>query len=176
MSETSQAKIHDAAMIAHEANRAYCLTIGDSSQPDWKSAPNWQRDSAVAGAQAINDNPATTPEQSHEGWSAQKVADGWVYGEVKDAAAKTHPCLVPYDQLPEAQKVKDALFGSVVRAVLGIRAQANLANFDVVDGVEHRSVVDSLEGELDALRAQIETLRVPSKPPVVPTDSEGAES
>jgi len=86
----------------------------------WRDAPKWQQDSAIAGAKAIYDNPSTTPEQSHEGWMAQKVADGWVYGEVKDAEAKTHPCMVQYSELPSSQRVKDTLFGAVVRGVLGL--------------------------------------------------------
>jgi hypothetical protein len=51
---------------------------------------------------------------------AQKKREGWVYGEEKNAEEKTHPCMVPYDQLPKEQQFKDALFGAVVRSVLGI--------------------------------------------------------
>jgi hypothetical protein len=40
-----------------------------------------------------------------------------VYGEVKDAVAKTHPCMVPYDDLPEFQRKKDALFLAIVRVL-----------------------------------------------------------
>ncbi len=106
------------ARVAHEVNRAYCAGLGDHSQPAWEDAPDWQRQSAAAGVQAIIDNPGTTPEQSHEGWLAQKAADGWVYGDVKDAQAKTHPCFVPYGDLPQAQRVKDYLFGAVVRSLM----------------------------------------------------------
>ena len=112
--------VNEAARLAHEANRVYCRTIGDDSQVRWEDAPDWQKDSAIAGAQAIFDDPSTTPEQSHEGWMAQKVADGWVYGEVKDAEAKTHPCMVPYNELPDNQRIKDTIFGCVVRAVLSL--------------------------------------------------------
>lgn len=48
---------------------------------------------------------------------ASRIAEGWTYGPVKDFAAKTSPCLIPYADLPEAQRRKDALFQSVVRAV-----------------------------------------------------------
>jgi hypothetical protein len=41
---------------------------------------------------------------------------GWVYGTAKDAEKKTHPCMVPYDKLPLAQRRKDALFQAAVRA------------------------------------------------------------
>lgn len=110
--------VRTAACAAHEANRAWCRAHGDTSQPHWGNAPLWQRDSAVRGVQAILADPDTTPEQSHEGWMAQKRKDGWVYGKVKDPTAKTHPCLVPYDALPPVQRAKDSIFGAVVRAIL----------------------------------------------------------
>jgi hypothetical protein len=106
----------DIARVCHEVNRAYCKSLGDESQPAWDDAPQWQKDSALAGVQAILTDPATTPEQSHEGWLAQKRADGWTFGPVKYAEAKTHPCFVPYAELPAEQRVKDYLFGAVVRA------------------------------------------------------------
>lgn len=106
------------ARVAHEVNRAYCASLSDFSQVSWDLAPTWQQESAIAGVMAIIQNPATTPEQSHEGWTAVKVADGWVYGAVKDATAKTHPCLVPYAELPMAQRTKDYLFGAVVRSLM----------------------------------------------------------
>ncbi|MBO6075045.1 MAG: Ryanodine receptor Ryr [Paludibacteraceae bacterium] len=43
----------------------------------------------------------------HEVWSAGRIADGWTYGVVRDDAKKTHPCLVPYEQLPETEKEYD---------------------------------------------------------------------
>lgn len=105
------------AAIAHETNRHYCLSIGDTSQPTWDNAPQWQRDSAILGIEgALAGN---TPAQQHQSWMDVKVADGWVYGEVKDPDAKTHPCLVPYEQLPEEQQRKDHLYAAVVKAAHG---------------------------------------------------------
>lgn len=43
----------------------------------------------------------------HEVWSAGRMADGWTYGEVRDDVHKTHPCLVPYEELPESEKEYD---------------------------------------------------------------------
>jgi hypothetical protein len=105
------------ARAAHEANRAYCVAIGDTSQPSWDDAPEWQKSSArngVAGALAGN-----TPEQSHEGWLAEKRAAGWTYGPRKDPDKREHPCFVPYDELPPEQRAKDTVFLAVVRAVAG---------------------------------------------------------
>lgn len=103
------------ARAAHEVNRVYCIATGDASHLAWIEAPEWQRVSArlgVPGALA-----GATPEQSHESWLAVKRADGWRYGPVKNAETKEHPCFVPYAELPEAQRAKDELFLSVVRAV-----------------------------------------------------------
>lgn len=106
-----------AAQAAHEVNRVYCLALGDSSQVAWDDAPTWQQDSALAGARFHHDNPAAGPSASHESWLAQKVADGWVYGETKDVDAKTHPCMVPFDRLPFSQQAKDVLFQTTVWGV-----------------------------------------------------------
>ncbi len=110
--------IEQIARVTHEANRALCVTQGDFSQAAWDDAPDWQKQSAYAGVAFIINNPNALPSASHESWFQQKVANGWVYGEVKDPEAKTHPCMVPYAQLPLYQQVKDHLFGAVVRACL----------------------------------------------------------
>lgn len=116
----SRQKVIEAAMAAHEVNRAYCVALGDESQLPWAEAPEWQRKSAIAGVEEIRANPGLTPEQSHEGWMKLKAAEGWVYGEEKDQEAKTHPCMVPYEELPAEQRAKDHIFGAVVRLTLGL--------------------------------------------------------
>ena len=108
-------KIEACAMAAHEANRAYCRAIGDDSQPAWADAPEWQRTSARNGVKGALEG--ATPERSHQSWLAEKQATGWKYGPVKDAEKREHPCFVAYEDLPEAQKHKDEIFTTVVRAV-----------------------------------------------------------
>lgn len=103
------------ARAAHEVNRAYCIVLGDGSQPSWEEAPDWQRRSALQGVTgALN---GATPEQSHESWLAEKYATGWKYGPVKDPEKKEHPCFVPYAELPPEQRQKDLLFVTTVRAM-----------------------------------------------------------
>jgi len=109
--------IQDIARVTHEANRAYCATIGDDSQVPWADAPDWQKESAIKGVQFVIAGDFS-PRKSHESWLAEKSATGWKYGPVKDAEAKTHPCFVPYDELPPEQKAKDALFGAVAMALI----------------------------------------------------------
>lgn len=105
------------AKVCHEANRAYCAGLGDSSQPSWESAPAWQQESAINGVKHALDSPAAAPSDSHASWLAEKRAAGWKFGPVKDPEKKEHPCFVPYEQLPPEQKRKDALFLAVVRAL-----------------------------------------------------------
>lgn len=110
------------AQLAHEVNRAYCASLGDTSQTAWADAPEWQKASALAGVDMHIANPDATPEQSHESWLAQKTAEGWAWGEVKDAENKLHPCFLPYAELPAEQKAKDYLFRGVVHAALALPA------------------------------------------------------
>jgi hypothetical protein len=101
-------QIEACARAAHEANRAYCIAMGDMSQQPWDDAPEWQRESARLGvAGALRGN---TPEQSHEGWLEHKRAEGWVYGPLKDPEKREHPCMRPYSELPHEQRVKDQLY------------------------------------------------------------------
>jgi len=96
------------AAACHQQNKTYCTLIDDNSQVAWDKAPEWQADSAINGVRAALTNP--NPAASHESWLAEKEENGWVHGDVKDVEAKTHPCMMPYSDLPEAQKRKDHFF------------------------------------------------------------------
>lgn len=107
------------AQVAHNVNQALCAAIGESGQA-WDDAPPEHKASILAGVDMHVANPDTTPEAAHEAWLAQKVAEGWTYGDVKDIEGKTHPCLRPYAELPTEQKIKDYLFRAVVHSLNGI--------------------------------------------------------
>ncbi len=108
--------IEQIAKTCHEVNKAYCESQADKSQLPWDSASEWQQESAINGVVFHFGNSDSTPEDSHNNWMNEKYANGWKYGIVKDPAKKEHPCLVEYSQLPDEQKVKDALFIAVVRS------------------------------------------------------------
>lgn len=43
----------------------------------------------------------------HEVWAQNRIAEGWSFGPVRDDGARKHPCLVPYEDLPESEKEYD---------------------------------------------------------------------
>ena len=43
----------------------------------------------------------------HEVWAQNRLDEGWVFGNERNDTLKTHPSLVPYDELPEIEKEYD---------------------------------------------------------------------
>jgi len=108
------------ACVAYETNRAYCQSIGDNSQPVWRNAADWQRQSVLNGVEFHLSSHARgvtpSPSDSHNNWLEEKRLAGWKYGPVRNPGKNEHPCLVPFEQLPFEQRLKDYLFTSIVRA------------------------------------------------------------
>ena len=46
-------------------------------------------------------------ENVHEVWAESRMSQGWTYGKERSDALKQHPCLVPYEELPEVEKAYD---------------------------------------------------------------------
>lgn len=108
------------AQVCHEANAAYCWTLEDYENPSWEDADEPHKQSMRNGISqlwtVLERGEEPTPEESHNNWLRQKQAEGWTYGEKKDPEAKTHPCFLPYADLPAAQRMKDYLFVNIVKA------------------------------------------------------------
>lgn len=103
------------AEVCHQANRVIQRHNGDLISLPWDEESAETRASVVDGVQNVISG--ATPEQSHENWLQFTNNHGWRYGAVKDEEAKTHPLIVPYADLPPEQKVKDALFVGIVKAL-----------------------------------------------------------
>ena len=117
----SEKQLLNIARICHNVNRAYCEyceSMGDFSQVDWEDAPEWQKRSALSSVKLHINHASVGPSGSHESWMAEKLADGWVYGEVKNAELKQHPCLVPFGALPREQQAKDFIFRAIVHELM----------------------------------------------------------
>lgn len=110
-------KAFSIAAVCHEANKEWCAVHNDNSQKTWIEAEEWQRESAINGVLFRLDNPNAGSDAQHNSWMKEKVDGGWVFGEEKNAELKTHPCIVPFEQLPEFQQKKDALFCAIVDAL-----------------------------------------------------------
>ncbi len=167
-----------AARVAHETNRAWCAANGDDSQKPWDVAPDWQKQSAIDGVRFHIDNPDAGDSASHDNWMRHKFNDGWIYGETKDETQKTHPCLVPFDQLPLEQQVKDALFRSVVHAIISRAEPASQVtsqmprSFLVAAGDE--TLVEGFAAWLGSLRKDFPSEEHPTKVSISPEEPSGA--
>jgi RyR domain len=55
-------------------------------------------------------NRKSSPEALHDDWVRAYEAMGWVWGPVRDPERKTHPDMVPYNELEPRERDKDAVF------------------------------------------------------------------
>jgi DNA-binding transcriptional MerR regulator len=108
----------DIASVIHDANRRLQIIEGDPRpSPLWDEAPERQVEGAIASVELALAEPERTPEQNHQGWADRLIADGWRWGQMKDERAKTHPLLVPWDELSLEARRKDRMFIAIVRAL-----------------------------------------------------------
>jgi hypothetical protein len=111
------------AEVCHEVNRAYCEAIGDFTVSSWPNTIEETKNNIYKGVVFRLTNPFSSPKDMHQNWMKDKVRDGWIHGPVKSEEFRTHPCIIAYEQLPEAQRVKDNLFMATVdslRKVFGV--------------------------------------------------------
>jgi hypothetical protein len=114
--------VEDIAKACHEVNRTFCASINDHSHPPWDEAPDWQKQSLIAGVQHVMDVDAdkdkyVSAQDSHDRWMESKLREGWTYGPIKDPEKKQHPDLLPFDSLPKDQQAKDHIFLHTVRGL-----------------------------------------------------------
>lgn len=62
-------------------------------------------------------------QMEHGRWNVERLIQGWTYGPAKDEVARTHFCLVPWEQLPEEYRRYDH---DAVKAFPGVLAKAGL--------------------------------------------------
>lgn len=127
------------ARACHSAWYAYAVIgLGEEGEP-WDSAPEWQKESIrdairfwdkECGEFLASTEPpegytlsqwarVNLPMLSHENWMNHKKLTGWTYGEKKDVNDQTHPCMLPYEELPEAQRKKDRVVVETYLAMIG---------------------------------------------------------
>jgi ryanodine receptor 2 len=57
--------------------------------------------------QELNELVEKMAKNVHEVWAQSRMDQGWTYGPERNDALKHHPCLVPYEDLPEVEKAYD---------------------------------------------------------------------
>ena len=57
--------------------------------------------------QELNELVEKMAENVHEVWAQSRISQGWTYGAERNDSLKQHPCLVPYNELPEVEKAYD---------------------------------------------------------------------
>ena len=81
------------------------MTLMDTTNPTY--IPNPADTSGVELPEDLLKLAEQMAENVHEVWAKTRMEQGWTYGLERNDAEKKHPCLVPYDQLPEEEKVYD---------------------------------------------------------------------
>ena len=108
------------AEFVHETLSVWAKLRGMPPYPSWKDAEDWMRASTIESVGYVLDNADAEAGAQHIQWMKQKQRDGWVWGEKKDAGAKTHPMIVPFSELPEDERAKDAIIIALVKSLTGL--------------------------------------------------------
>ena len=117
-SNPTEAQIDVIARVMHEAVRAFQAGIGQSAAPPWNKAPKWMQKASRDGVLFRLLNPEAGPSAQHDQWMQSKLEDGWRYGKEKDGVKKTHPLLVPYEELSQEERQKDALVAAIIDSLI----------------------------------------------------------
>jgi hypothetical protein len=76
---------------------------------------------SVSVSTEIHDLIERLAENAHEVWAAHRIADGWTRGEKRCDDSKTHPCLVPFGELPESERKYDReMVQQTIKAVVAL--------------------------------------------------------
>ena len=117
MTKISDAAATKIALVMHESVRAWQKANDQAIAPAWGRAPKWMKDSSIEAVKWRLFNPDASVSAQHDRWMNEKKADGWKHGRAKNGVKKTHPMMVPYSDLPEVERRKDALVNAVIDAL-----------------------------------------------------------
>ena len=107
------------AKVIHSANRAYVDAIGGRAvNLTWEEIREEERQGLTKAISNMIIDPQT-PSVSHEQWCLAREKDGWSKDLKYDYNRKTHPNMVPYDQLPFEEQFKDHLFMGIASIFYG---------------------------------------------------------
>lgn len=136
--------VDEIARVCHEGNRGLQLALGGPVSPPWDQCQSWLQASVMRGVRFRLDNPTAPCSELHSHWMRDRIAAGWRLGEKKDEDAKRHPNLVPWEELPRGEQVKDELFTAIVTtlAPLALLPPKAEKGGDGTDGAEAGKLVE----------------------------------
>lgn len=105
-------KVQKIAEVIYEATRLEAEWSERSIVPErWNERDEKFRNQFVdIISKYLSDDTLPTPEEAHDSWMKAYEEMGWKYGEVRDAELKTHPDMLPFNELPKDEKDKEAIF------------------------------------------------------------------
>lgn len=112
------------AQVAHAANAALSQATGDDSHTTWDRLPPEVQEHFLRGVLLVWRTPGITAQDIHDFWMEEHIRLGWRLGPVKDRELKTHPSLIPFDQLDAIEQAKDRLFIAIVSALINDHQEA----------------------------------------------------
>lgn len=114
--------IEKVAHVAYELNRTLRRIEGQKDLGAWKDKSALEKEPLIQVVTSMarhNRFPMHgNPREQHDNWVYSKLSNGWKYGPVEDAVAKTHPNMRPWDALSPMEQLKDVIFGETI-AFLG---------------------------------------------------------
>lgn len=112
------------AEIVHEVNRlvqkAVIKHTGFTRVPvsvPWAELSGVTRVSLAGALENVRASGVYRPEDSHRLWCEDKWSEGWSYGPTLDVGARTHPNLMPWDNLPPLERAKDKIVLALIGAL-----------------------------------------------------------
>jgi hypothetical protein len=118
MTNLTHAQLINIARLTHVVNNSLKQANGEDLMPEWDFLGDEDQNANMASVVAILNGDVTTADQEHNRWAAQKRADGWTYGMVRNNAEKIHPMLVPFEELDPIQQAKDLVRFAIVREMV----------------------------------------------------------
>jgi hypothetical protein len=83
------------------------MVIDHNMSMDTRYTPQPMDVSDVVLPSEIDELVEVVAKNVHEVWAQSRMAEGWTYGDKRDDVLKQHPCLIPYEDLPELEKAYD---------------------------------------------------------------------
>lgn len=103
------------ASMVSDINKFY-----DPGTLSWDEMDDEYKERVMSGVRVAIASPDLDPEHNHISWFNKMGADGWIFGEVKDAVAKTHPSMVPWVELHPSERIKNSMFLRMVKGCVDL--------------------------------------------------------